>query len=173
MLLFRTSSSPPIPTTNARGASADPRCATRVAVAASGACGVPSPAARDNSTTRRIADGGLSLSLLLFLLSFSTSSLPPPLLFSGSPLGKLLLLYCFGLDFNQVIACAAPVGIQDESLIVFGLRKNASPCVEEGGCVRYGTTDSLRRIGQLESCHRSVRHSSRHSCCPWPCLEWR
>lgn len=58
-------------------------------------------------------------------------------------LGRLLALEGLGLDVCEVLACAVPAGVEDEPLIVFGLREDAGPCVQEGRGGGYGAVDGL------------------------------
>lgn len=68
----------------------------------------------------------------VFLFGSSGSGFTSCLVLSGASLSGLLAHGSFVFDVFQVLSGALPVGIQDETLIVLGLGKNAGPGVEQG-----------------------------------------
>jgi hypothetical protein len=60
-------------------------------------------------------------------------------------LGRLLSLDSLVLDIRDILGSALPVGVQDQTLVVFGLGQNAGPCVEKGRRGRNCVGDGLIR----------------------------
>lgn len=94
--------------------------------------GTSDTSTRDSSAAGRAADGRLPLSLFLFLFALPTSSLASSLFFGRPPFSLLLLLESLRLNLYHILACTAPIRIEDQSLVVLSLRKDAGPGIEKG-----------------------------------------
>lgn len=61
--------------------------------------------------------------------------IPPCLLFCSSALDSLLPVALFLFNVDQVLRCALPLRVQDQSLVVLGLGEDARPRLQERGSV--------------------------------------
>jgi hypothetical protein len=71
-----------------------------------------------------------SFRLSTLLLDSSSGGLLPCLFFSSTALCSLLTMRLFLLDIDEILRCALPLGVEDESLIVLRLGENARPCLQ-------------------------------------------
>ena len=86
--------------------------------------------------------GQLSLHFVFF--SSPSHFLPPLLLFSSPAAGSLLSRQRLGLLLCDIFRRPFPRWIQNEPLIVFGLRQNVRPRVQQRGCIVDSIRDSLK-----------------------------
>lgn len=68
------------------------------------------------------------------------------LLVGGTLLGLARLLRRLGFYVGQVLRRALPGRVEDQALVVLGLRQDARPGVEERGRGRHGVGDGLRGV---------------------------
>jgi hypothetical protein len=82
-------------------------------------------------STSRACSGSCLCSPTVFL-DLPCRSFSPCLLFCCPALCSLLTMYLFLLDVDQVLRRALPLWVENQALVVFGLGKYASPCLEQG-----------------------------------------
>lgn len=91
----------------------------------------------------------------LVLFSLSSGCFPLLLQLLFAPLRGLLSQHGFILYIRGILCRPLPAGVQDQSLVVFGLRKDPGPGIEEGrggiDCPGHGLEPNLAVIASLQA----------------------